>query len=164
MARTRNWESLSPAYRERLSRNGITKSLYERGVNVSTARGHRKTPEHGLKSARKNPGRYGDYIRERSVPEEFKGGQRRPADDEDIAYELNAARDAAFLNFHARLRDYYKYNRKTVLANVYGGETAESGEVPGMTLGEARWTSRADTEELRARATPQYHSNPWWYH
>jgi hypothetical protein len=160
MASRRDWDSLSPAYRERLSRSGITKTLYERGTNLSTARGHRKTPEHGLKSARKNPGRYPEYIRSREVP------QVQPASGsaENEAYELNAARDAAFLNFHSRLHDYYKYNRKIVLANVYGGETAESGTVRGMNLAEARWTANAGTEELRVRAYPQYHANPWWYH
>lgn len=159
MARRKGWESLSPAYRDRLSKRGITKSQYEHGRPLAGARGHGSTPEHGLKDARKNPQKYGDYIRKRAVPE-----TRVPARIEDQAYTLNAARDAAFLNIDSRLSDYYKYKRETVLANVYGGTTSESGDVPGMSLAEARWSSQADTEELRAHAEPQYSGNPWWYH
>lgn len=155
----KGWDNLSPAYRDRLSRRGITKSQYEHGRPLAGARGHGATPEHGLKSARRNPKKYGDYIRKRAVPE-----VRVPQAAEDEAYELNGARDAAYLNFHGRLKDYYKYKRETVLANVYGGTTSESGEVKGMSLAEARWTANADTEELRSHAEPQYLGNPWWYH
>lgn len=157
--RRRTWESLSPDYRGRLSRYGITKSQYESGRPLRGARGHGATPEHGLKDARKNPKRYGEYIRKRSVPK-----VQIPASVEDEAYELNAARDAAFLNIDGRLSSYFKYKRDTVLANVYGGVTSESGPVPGMDLAEARWSSQADTEELRSHAEPQYTANPWFYH
>jgi hypothetical protein len=167
VARRKGWESLSPDYRGRLSRRGITKSQYEHGRPLSGARGHGATPEHGLQSATRTPAaakKYGDYIRKRTVP---GGGTPVPvasAAAEDEAYELNQAKDAAYLNIHSRLKDYYKYKRETVLANVYGGETPESGEVSGMSLAEARWTAQADTEELRAHATPQYQGNPWFYH
>ena len=40
MARARNWEGLTAAYRNRLARNGITKASYESGVSVKAARGH----------------------------------------------------------------------------------------------------------------------------
>jgi hypothetical protein len=156
----RSWESLSPAYRARLSRYGITKSQYEHGRPLSGARGHGATPEHGLKSARKNPRKYGDYIRKRSVP----AATPVPKSAEDEAYELNSLRDAAFLNIDSRLSDYHKYERRTVTANVYGGQTSESSDVPGMSAAEARWTASADTEQLRAYATPQYLGNPWFYH
>src|SRR6185437_3134198 len=128
---------------------GITKSQYESGRPLAGARGHGATPEHGLKDARKNPKKYGDYIRKRAVTK-----TPVPQSLIDQAYELNRARDAAFLNFHARLKDYVKYNEHTVTANVYGGVTSESGDVPGMTLDEARWTANADTEELRSHAEP----------
>lgn len=156
----RGWESLSPAYRGRLSRYGITKSQYESGRPLSGARGHGATPEHGLTSARRNPKKHGDYIRKRQVPTGGGGS----LSDEDLAYELNAAKDAAYLNIHGKLKDYFKYKRETVVANVYGGTTSESGDVNGMSLAEARWTANADTEQLRAAATPQYLGNPWFYH
>jgi hypothetical protein len=159
--RRKGWDSLSASYRERLSRRGITRSQYEHGRPLSGARGHGATPEHGLKSAKKNPKKYGDYIRKRSVPE-VKPGPTKAAEDE--AYELNKARDAAFLNFEGRLQYYVYYNHDTVLANVYGGTTTESGPVTGMSLAEARWTSQADTEEIRSHAEPYYTGNPWFYH
>lgn len=158
-SRRKGWDSLSPAYRERLSRRGITRSQYEHGRPLAGARGHGATPEHGLKSAKRNPKKYAEYIRKRAIPQ-----VQIPVSAEDEAYELNSAKDNAFRNIDSRLRDYYKYKRETVLANVYGGETSESGPVSGMSLAEARWTANADTEELRAHAEPQYQGNPWWYH
>jgi len=155
----RSWDSLSPAYRGRLSRYGITRHQYESGRPLSGARGHGATPEHGIKDAKRNPKKYGDYIRKRAVPE-----VQVPRDVEDEAYELNAARDAAYINMHARLESYFKYNESTVRANVYGGRTGESGNMDGMSLSEARWTANADTEELRSHAEPQYRGNPWFYH
>ena len=40
MAKTRNWNSLTPAYRKRLERSGLTKSKYESGADLRAARGH----------------------------------------------------------------------------------------------------------------------------
>src|SRR5260370_34545619 len=97
----KGWESLSKTYRDRLSRRGITKSQYEHGRPLSGARGHGATPEHGLKSARKNPKKYGDYIRKRSVPAVKPGPSQSTIQE---AYALNAARDAAVFNTHARLK------------------------------------------------------------
>jgi hypothetical protein len=77
---------------------------------------------------------------------------------------LQELRDIAFYNTDRRLGHYVKYKRATVEANVYGGETAESGPVPGMDFGQAEWTGNADAEELRSRAEPYYLGNPWWYH
>lgn len=163
MARQRRaWDSLSPAYRARLTRNGISERDYARGRNLSAARGHFATPEHGLRSAIKNPEKYRDYIRKRSVP---SGGGPPPAQTpEEEAHELNEWKDKAFENIKDKLHDIYKYFEPTVEANVYGGVTRESGPVPGMRLAECKWTARASRDELRAHATPQYHGNPWWYH
>lgn len=159
--RQRSWESLSPKYRERLSRYGLTKSQYESGARpLAAARGHGATPEHGLKDAQKNPAKYGEYIRKRAVKTKPKVSGSIVAQ----AYALNSARDAAFLNIVSRLHAYYKFNEDTVRSNVYGGTTAESGNVKGMSLAEAQWTSAADTEELRSNAEPQYRGNPWFYH
>lgn len=156
--RRKGWESLSKAYRDRLSRKGITKARYERGHKLDVARGHATTPEHGLKQAKRNPVKYREYLQRK---EPRKGGGGPPIQQ---AKELNNAKDAAYYNIKGRLGNYLKYNDKTVVANVYGGTTGQSGDVPGMSLSEARWTSRADTEELRSRAREQYQGNPWWYH
>jgi len=39
-SRRKQWEDLTPTYRKRLERGGITKSQYESGVSVAKARGH----------------------------------------------------------------------------------------------------------------------------
>lgn len=62
MAR-KGWDQLSAKYRARLERNGISKSGYERGDSIRSARGHAKTPERpGQGSAVQFP----DYWRERN--------------------------------------------------------------------------------------------------
>jgi hypothetical protein len=56
----RNWDGLSPAYRKRLERAGITKRAYESGVSLEKARGHASTPERPER-AEKNPEKYRKY-------------------------------------------------------------------------------------------------------
>lgn len=55
------WNALSPAYRKRLERSGISREQYLRGNKLSAARGHRSTPERPARAA-KNPARYKDYL------------------------------------------------------------------------------------------------------
>lgn len=161
MARKRRaWADLSPNYRKRLERGGITKRDYDRGRNLSAARGHFATPEHGIKSAEKHPEKYGEYIRKRAVG----GGGKPPQSPEEEAHELNEWKDRAFEHMRAELNMLPRYYEPTVEANVYGGRTRESGEVKGMNLAECKWTAAATQEELRAHAYPQYRGNPWWYH
>jgi hypothetical protein len=61
MAR-KGWESLSPGYRSRLERGGISKSAYERGETIKSARGHNSTPERPSLS---NPIQFPTYHSER---------------------------------------------------------------------------------------------------
>jgi hypothetical protein len=63
MARS-SWESLSPAYRGRLERGGITRQDYLSGDPLSGARGHGKTPERPER-AEKNPEKYRNYLADR---------------------------------------------------------------------------------------------------
>lgn len=128
----------------------------------SASRGHSKTPEHGIKEARKNPKKYPEYFRKRAVPK--PAAPEIPQSDVDLAYELNTWKDRAFDNIVRKLGGMYKFNLDTVEANVYGGVTAESGPVRGMDLGESKWTAKASKDELRAHASPQYKGNPWFYH
>lgn len=44
MAR-KGWSALSPGYKARLEKAGISKSDYEQGQSIQTARGHANTPE-----------------------------------------------------------------------------------------------------------------------
>lgn len=43
--RRKAWSDLTPAYRSRLERSGISRSDFERGENIRAARGHAVTPE-----------------------------------------------------------------------------------------------------------------------
>jgi hypothetical protein len=61
MAR-KGWESLSPGYRNRLERGGVSKSAYERGESIASARGHQRTPERPSLS---NPQQFPQYHSER---------------------------------------------------------------------------------------------------
>lgn len=162
MARQRSWESLSPAYRERLSRNGISKAAYETGSPVTAARGHAKTPERPERAA-KNPQRYPEYIQKKTAkapPKPRKPSAARQAQD------LENARNRAFRHFIrvAGRTGYAWVNIDTIEANVFGGFTAESGAVPGMTLEEARFTATMSDDDLQTLAAPQYRANPWFYH
>jgi len=168
--RRKLWSSLKPSTRARklgfYKKQGLTPQQVAARYNAGTlgpqsrARGHAATPEHGITQALHDPGKYRKYLRkkERSI---LSGPVTSP---EDIAYALNEARDRAYRNFHDKLYFYVYYNDQTVLANIYGGSTNESGPVPGMSLAQATWTARADTEEIRSMASEQYRGNPWGYH
>ena len=172
MAKPRKpWSQLAPGTRARklrfykkqgLSANQVA-SRYNAGKLGSQAavRGHAKTPEHGLGQALKNPEKYEGYLRRKNQRIIGGGPSVTP---EDEARKRNELLDKAYRNFHGRLQHYVHYNGDTVRANVYGGETAESGPVPGMSNAEAAWTAQADTEEIRSMASEQYRGNPWWYH
>lgn len=60
MPRRRDWDSLSPAYRSRLTKGGITKRAYESGASLKAARGHEFTPERP-QDARRNPSEFELY-------------------------------------------------------------------------------------------------------
>lgn len=156
MAARKGWSELSPAYRQRLQRGGITEKQYTSGVPLSKARGHAKTPEHGIKDVIRRPAKFREYL------------NRNPQAE---AQMINSIRDQAYENMVRRLGTYHSFKHKNVRANVYGGirswqhsDEPPEVEVPGMSLSEARWTATADTEAIRSRAADQQHTNPWWYH
>lgn len=162
MARTRNWESLSPKYRERLSRSGVSRAAYESGAPVTAARGHARTPERPERAAR-NPARYPEYTQKRTA--KAPASPRKPSAAR-LAQDLENARNRAFRNFVrvAGRTGYLWVNIDTIEANVFGGFTAESGAVPGMSLAEARFTATMTDDDLQTVAAPQYRANPWFYH
>lgn len=55
------WDALSPAYRKRLERNGVSREQYLRGNRLGSARGHSQTPERPERATR-NPQRYQQYL------------------------------------------------------------------------------------------------------
>lgn len=64
MAERKPWASLSPNYRERLARKGITPQMHAAGESIRAARGHEHTPEHPSEAG-KRPGDFIDYVSER---------------------------------------------------------------------------------------------------
>jgi len=64
--RRRPWESLTPAYRRRLERGGISRAHYESGTPLTTARGHATTPERPDRLDRR--AEYAAYRAKRSKP------------------------------------------------------------------------------------------------
>lgn len=133
----------------------------------SAARGHKATPEHGLKDAlrkSRKSSKYDKYLAKKAQPPEYEAeGASAYERAIDEATYLNDLRDAAYASMH-RLHDYVHYNDETVRANVYGGVTSESGRVRGMDAAEAAWTAQADIEDIRSMASEQFRGNPWWYH
>jgi len=161
------WSRLTAGTRQRKLRFYQKQGLNPRQVaarynagklgSQAEVRGHKATPEHGLKQALKQPQKYPKYLKRQEKP--------KPKETpHETADRFNAIYDRAFGNFDGRLSHYVHYNVETVRANVYGGSTAESGNVPGMSIAEATWTASADTEEIRSMASEQYRGNPWWYH
>jgi len=159
------WSQLAPGTKARklayYKKQGMTPGQVARKYNAGTlgpqsaARGHAKTPEHGLAEALKKPGKYQTYIKKKNTVAGATPQQR--------ASNQNAILDSAYRSMR-RLSNYVYYNDDTVSANVYGGTTSESGPVPGMSVAEATWTAHADIEEIRSMASNQYRGNPWWYH
>jgi hypothetical protein len=154
-SRRKGWDQLSPGYRARLEKAGVSKSAYDRGQSLARARGHLETPEHGRRQAEKNPVRYRKYLGKR---------EPRAKSPEDEAYELNKARDRAYAREVEMLRDLLRFNEYTVFVRVYGGIDAEGREHTGQTLSEAKWTSNASRDAIRGRASLQDEYNVWWYH
>jgi hypothetical protein len=62
MAR-KGWNSLSPAYRARIEKAGLTQADYEAGTSLSRARGHANTPENPRSY---DPQKYQKYNTKRS--------------------------------------------------------------------------------------------------
>lgn len=62
----RPWDSLSPAYRRRLERSGVSQSQYDSGVPLTVARGHAKTPERPGRQDRRAD--YAAYRAKRTQP------------------------------------------------------------------------------------------------
>lgn len=60
MAERKPWASLSPAYRDRLARKGITPEMHAAGESIRAARGHAHTPEHP-REAEVKPNRFPEY-------------------------------------------------------------------------------------------------------
>jgi hypothetical protein len=63
MAR-KGWNALSPTYRKRLEKAGISQADYAAGTSISGARGHLHTPE---RPSQVNPSKHGGYLQRRDA-------------------------------------------------------------------------------------------------
>lgn len=134
------WAALSDAYRARLTRKGITKRKYERGVSLSEARGHAKTPEHPEDVVR-NPERYREYV-ERAASWQEK---------------VIARKERMF-------GDRLKWNEEHGIRNVMVGFKEQEVPVPGVRLlKEAMELSDEDFEDYaKLQNDPEWRF--LWYH
>lgn len=145
MARPRSeaaWNALSPAYRGRLERSGITRSKYVSGESLSSSRGHSKTPEHGIKDAIKRPEKYKDYINKKSPT----GGGGPYVNKDELENQ-------ALHSMDTKVGDYLKYRRDSVIARI-----------KKMTINQLRMTIAASEDDIVQLARPQNKNNPWHYH
>ena len=163
MVRARNpgaWDALSPAYRARLERNGVTRQSYTSGAKLAKARGHAKTPEHGVKDAARNPAKYKDYLNKRPT-----GGQQLPTSSiQEQAWqhgrEIFGGHGSLFApsdGGHVVLRD--AYDAFASLENIKGSQGR-----PGMSRAEALAARNMSVDEWRNKARRQGKFNPFWYH
>lgn len=60
----KGWDNLSPGYRERLERKGLSKEDYEQATSLKKYRGHEHTPEKP-KDVIAHPDKYVKYVSER---------------------------------------------------------------------------------------------------
>ena len=150
MASRRSWQSLSPAYRRRLERGGITAATYGK-VSASAARGHARTPERPSRAA-KNPLRYPQYIAKRPG---FKPVTRRQFDKvfERIDPLEQLSRDDYWNAMPPIVRRQW-VDWQDAAHNAYidaGGETA-----PGYIT--QSWEIMTDVEH------PEWDERLFWYH
>lgn len=118
MAKKRNWDSLSPSYQARLKRGGLTKTSYNRGADLSAARGHAKpgasknaTISRALTTKGKNLKTLkGNKFRDISIPIHYKKGvydrERMVADWEAVIAGLKENPNV----FASNTLLYYEHN------------------------------------------------------
>lgn len=136
MATRKPWESLSPSYRERLSKKGITPQMHSRGESIKAARGHAHTPE--------RPGRL-------TGKKEFSDYENRRR---SLIQKVNQRK--------ARLwGDAHKFSRegsRKITDRGYNGEHPPSME-------KLQWAIDATDEELEQAAFEQDDDDSFlWYH
>lgn len=89
MAR-KGWDALSPAYRQRMERNGVTRDIYESGGSIQKARGHQATPE---RPERANAENFPDYFNRRQrLVRELAAKKQRLFHDR-LRYDAKRSRD-----------------------------------------------------------------------
>lgn len=119
----KGWESLSPAYRKRLERGGISAKDYAAGKSLSKARGHGATPEHPTDKIDRK--RFRDYYDKR----------------QDLIKQFVEKKDRLWGQYQNILRKNgsARYNPKRSADNVRDGK---------MSNQQLKWALEADEDEL----------------
>lgn len=172
MAKTRTaagWDALSPTYRTRLQRGGITRAGYLRGDSLKTARGKGKGPEHP-KDAIRNPRKYPSYRPQKNPAglEPAKQGEKKSADRRELEKQF-------VQNVQRQMGDRIKWS---TASDVAIQESATRVTYTQLIAG-----INANEQDLEDWGTPQNESesvmgpfypitvkgrrmmvNPFWYH
>lgn len=119
----KGWENLSPAYRKRLERGGISAADYASGKSLSKARGHSKTPEHPTDKIDRK--RFRDYYDKR----------------QQLMRDFIEKKDRLWGQYQNVLRKNgsTRYNPKRSADNVRDGK---------MSNQQLQWALEADEDEL----------------
>lgn len=119
----KGWESLSPNYRKRLERGGISAKDYAAGKSLSKARGHAATPEHPTQKIDK--AKYPTYYARR----------------QQLMRDFIAKKDELWGAYQAELRrnGSARFNPKRSADNVRMGK---------MSNQQLEWALQADEGEL----------------
>lgn len=129
MARRKGWEQLSEGYRARLSRGGISRSEYEGGASLKSARGHR-TPsgigEKSYASLYKLARRYDYYT---STPGE-QGRKLTPAEVREVLDTALARFDRETVEHQLRVRNANVRSYRA--GDRRPGKVAHSGRIQSM--------------------------------
>jgi hypothetical protein len=150
---------ISENYQRRLQRNGVTQAEFrDKSFNLASARGHDKTPEHGLADAARNPEKYSDYL------------EKRQPEGKNFGGDLNRKTlERLFIsNFDRLFGEQYNYSEAKVRINA---ERATMNQLKMGAFGTAEeLEALAHYQRPGMRAVGRFYRdgsktrNPFWYH
>lgn len=151
------WNALSPRYKQRLARHGITEQRYLTGEPLTGARGHARTPEH---PGRATPAKYPEYVSKRTgVPVHVPTNAELERHFRETLIQGFIAGDIERIDV-THLQEYLP------LLN-----TQQRIEMMGTDL--ESWRDKARIQQPKGRKTParkwfvrvgDHWENPFWYH
>lgn len=136
MSRRKAWEELSPAYRERLKRAGITRRAHESGVSIARASGHKE---------REKP--------VPNIPANARKYLKTPTDRQKMSASRDELVEQVQRHAYSLLANKHYFNRAEVFKRIDNS--------PEITL---RLMLRMDLSQWERLARPQYGRNPFYYH
>lgn len=136
MSRRKAWEELSPAYRERLKRAGITRRAHESRASIYKATGH-KGREKPVPNLRANARKY----------------LKEPTDRQKMSLSRDDLVERVQRHAYQLLGNKTYFNRDRVFQRI--------DSMPEVTL---RLMLRTNLEQWEKLARQQYAKNPLFYH